>query len=273
MWYNNMGDKYMDYKIIHHELGKDPLYKIWHASALPMFMYMHSDGGSIVCSEKSYPIQKGVLCLVGAGKYHYTVPDIPERYDRSKLFVSADEIDKILEMLSVNTNKFSSESFVYALIDENERNKVENIFCKIKEYENDKSYGKWILTSCIIELFVFLNKYSLENIPAASGVVSRAIEYINSNIEKNITIDEICSEIHMSKYHFCRQFKKVTDTTVMKYILKTRIVMAKNMLLNDNLSITEISNRCGFSSVSYFSRVFKEETGRNPLNYKKEGKI
>lgn len=268
-----MGDKYMDYKIIHHELGKDPLYKIWHASALPMFMYMHSDGGSIVCSEKSYPIQKGVLCLVGAGKYHYTVPDIPERYDRSKLFVSADEIDKILEMLSVNTNKFSSESFVYALIDENERNKVENIFCKIKEYENDKSYGKWILTSCIIELFVFLNKYSLENIPAASGVVSRAIEYINSNIEKNITIDEICSEIHMSKYHFCRQFKKVTDTTVMKYILKTRIVMAKNMLLNDNLSITEISNRCGFSSVSYFSRVFKEETGSNPLNYKKEGKI
>ncbi len=268
-----MGDKTMKYEIICHELGKDPLYKIWHASKQSMFMYIHSDGGSIVCSEKSYPIQKGVLCFVGAGKYHYTMPDVPERYDRSKLFVSADEFDKILEMLSVNANKISSGSFIYALIDESERSKVEEIFCKIKECEHDETYGKWILISGIIELLVLLNRYSLENIPAISGLVSRAIEYINSNIEKNITIDEICSAIHMSKYHFCRQFKKVTDTTVMKYIVKTRIVMAKNMLLNENLSITEISNRCGFSSVSYFSRVFKEETGVCPLNYKKEGNI
>ena len=176
-------------------------------------------------------------------------------------------------MLSVNSNNFSSGAFVYALIDEGERYKVEDIFQKIKEYEHDETYGKWILTSGIIELFVFLNKYSIENISTTPGVMSKAVEYINSNIERNITIYEICSEIHMSKYHFCRQFKKTTGTTVMKYILKTRIVMAKNMLLNENLSITEISNRCGFSSVSYFSRVFKDETGVSPLNYKKEGKL
>ena len=189
------------------------------------------------------------------------------------LLVSSEDIDKILKMLSVNSNNFSSGAFVYALIDEGERYKVEDIFQKIKEYEHDETYGKWILTSGIIELFVFLNKYSIENISTTPGVMSKAVEYINSNIERNITIYEICSEIHMSKYHFCRQFKKTTGTTVMKYILKTRIVMAKNMLLNENLSITEISNRCGFSSVSYFSRVFKDETGVSPLNYKKEGKL
>ena len=153
-----MGDRYMDYKIIHHEIGKDPLYKIWHASAQSMFMYMYSDGGSVVCSEKSYPIQKGVLCFVGAGKYHYTMPYVPERYDRSKLFVSADEIDKILEMFSVNSNNFSSESFVYALVDESERCKVEEIFCKIKVCEQDENYGKWIFVSGIIELLALLNK-------------------------------------------------------------------------------------------------------------------
>lgn len=263
----------MDYKIICHETGKDPLFKIWHASKEAMFIYMNSDGGSIVCNEKSYPIQKGVLCFIGAGKYHYTMPDIPEKYDRSKLFISADEFDKISEMLSVNSNKISFGSLVYALIEDSERSKVEEIFQKIKKYENDKTYGNWILISGVIELLVFLNRYSVGTIPSTLGVVSRAVEYINSNIERNITIDEICSEIHMSKYHFCRQFKKATDTTVMKYILKTRIVMAKNMLLNENLSVTEISNRCGFSSVSYFSRIFKEETGVCPLNYKKEYRL
>ena len=263
----------MDYKIIYHEIGKDPMFKIWHASEQAMFIYMNSDGGSIVCSEKAYLIQKGVLCFIGAGKYHYTMPSEPQSYNRSKLFISADEFDKIFVKLSVNSNKISSGSLVYALIDESERSKVEEIFQKIEEYENDETYGKWILISGVIELLVFLNRYSVETIPSTSGVISRAVEYINGNIKKNITIDEICSEVHMSKYHFCRQFKKATDTTVMKYILKTRIVMAKNMLLNENLTITEISNRCGFSSVSYFSRVFKEETGVCPLNYKKEGRL
>lgn len=260
----------MEYEIIYREKGKDPLYKIWHASKEPMLMYMYSGGGSIVCSERSYPMQKGVLCFVGAGKYHYTMPDVPEEYDRSKLFVSVDEFDRILEMLSVNTNMFSSGSFAYALVNESERCKVEEIFSKINEYRDDETYGKWILISGVIELLVFLNRYSLKNIPAISGVVSKAIEYINSNIERDIAIDEICAEIHISKYHFCRQFKKVTGTTVMKYILKTRLVMAKSMLSNKGLSITEISNRCGFSSAAYFSRIFKEEIGVSPLNYKKE---
>ena len=263
----------MEYEIICHELGKDPLYKIWHASKKTMFIYVYSDGGSIVCSEKTYPFKKGVLCFVRAEKYHYTMPDIPEKYERSKLFIPVDIFDKILKMLPVNSNKFSSSSFVYALIDESERDKIEEIFHKIKEYEHDDTYGNWILISGIIELLIFLNKYSSENIPTVSGTVSRAVEYINSNIEKNITIDELCAEIHMSKNHLCRQFKKATDITIMKYILKTRIVLAKNMLLNENLTITEISNRCGFSSVSYFSRVFKEETGVCPLNYKKEGRL
>ena len=88
------------------------------------------------------------------------------------------------------------------------------------------------------------------------------------NIFKEITIDEICNHLHISKYYFCRQFKKSTGMTVMNYVLKTRITLAKDMLLNHDLSITDVSMRCGFSSVSYFCRVFKEDTGVTPLKFK-----
>lgn len=263
----------MEYRIIYHETGKDPLYKIWHASNQSMFIYMNSNGGGIVCNENFYPIRNGVLCFVGAGKYHYTVPDIPEKYNRSKLFISAEEIDNILKTLCINTTELSSESFVYALIDEEERIKVEEIFKKIDDCKKDKSYENWIVISAVIELFVYLDKYSIESIPSAPGIISKAIEYINRNIERNITINEIASHIHISKYYFLRQFKKLTGITVMKYILKTRIAMAKNMLLHEKTSITEISNRCGFSSVSYFSRIFKEETTLTPLKYRKTGQL
>ena len=57
--------------------------------------------------------------------------------------------------------------------------------------------------------------------------------------------------------------------TVMDYVLKTRIVLAKNMLEKENVSISEVSGRCGFSSESYFCRVFKESVGVSPLKYRK----
>lgn len=263
----------MNEKIIYHELGKDSMFKTWHASNQPMFIYIYSDGGSIVCSEKAYPMKKGTLCFVGANKYHYTMPDNPENYDRSKIFVSSDKFNKIIDIIPYKSNfrNFTDDSFVYAEIDEKEREMVEGIFKEMKMYENDKSYRDFILFSCCIRLLVMIDKYSLESTQSASGVMSKAIEYINNNIFTDIDIDKICSYIHMSKFHFCRQFKKRTGMTVMEYILKTRIVMAKNMLLKEDISVTEISNRCGFSSISYFSRIFKEETGVTPLNYRKQG--
>ena len=262
----------MDGEIIYHELGKDPMFKIWHASNQAMIIYMYSDGGSIVCSENSYPIKKGVLCFVGAQKYHYTMPDKPHIYDRSKVFILPDKLNKILDMLPYKDNfySFADNSFVYAQIDEKEQAIVDEIFHEIKSAENDEIYSDLILISNVMKLLVFLDKYSLESTASASGLMSKAVEYINNNIFRNINIDEICSAIHISKHHFCRQFKKNMGMTVMEYILKTRIVMAKNMLLKEKLSVTEISNRCGFSSISYFSRVFKEQTGVTPLAYRKK---
>ena len=58
--------------------------------------------------------------------------------------------------------------------------------------------------------------------------------------------------------------------TVMDYVLKTRIMMAKELLSNGLTSVTEISEACGFSSISYFSQAFKNLTGTTPLKYRKE---
>lgn len=261
------------YNIQFHELGKDRMFKIWHAADQAMFIYMCSEGGSIVCSEKAYPIKKGVLCFIGAGKFHYTMPDDPSAYDRSKLFVSSDMLQHVAAIMPYKDilRKFSDDSFVYAQIPCDKTNEVETIFKEINDYKNDDVYGPLITAASIIKLLVFSDKFHLETTPGVTGFMNKTIEYINNNIFESIDIEKICSAVHMSKYHLCREFKKNTGVTIMKYILKTRITLAKNMLLKDNLSVTEISNRCGFSSVSYFSRAFKEEAGITPLNFRRKG--
>lgn len=262
-------------RTVYHAKGKDPMFKVWHNSDCSLIIYMHSDGGSIVCAEKSYPIQKGALCFIGAGKYHYTMPDDQKAYDRSKLFISPTHLGEILKVLpqSEHPYHFSDESFVYALIDEKERANVEKLFEEAARYEDDVRYRELILLSCAAKLLFYLDRYALESTPRVSGYMSEAVEYINRNFLRDVDIDEICAAVHISKYYFCRRFKQETGMTVMEYILKMRIVMAKEMLVKEKCSVTEVASRCGFSSLSYFSRVFKENVGMSPYAYRKSGKL
>ena len=255
-------------RVICHEIGKDAYFKIWHATDPHMIIYMNSDGGSIVCSEKTYPISKGVLCFIGAGKYHYTMPDEPEIYDRSKLYIP----EKMLEQFSENgfLKKFSNEALIYAIIPEEKRDEVERLFYEIEETEEDPQYKDALFLSSAMKLLVLLDQHSLESTQQTTGFINKAVEYISDHIFQELTIDEICSAIHISKYHFCRTFRTTMNMTVMDYILKTRIVMAEGMLRKDRFSVSEISEKCGFSSISYFCRVFKEENGLTPLGYRRK---
>ena len=92
-------------------------------------------------------------------------------------------------------------------------------------------------------------------------------EYINNHIHEDIRIDSICEAIHVSKYYFCKKFKQSTGITVMNYILKTRIISATNLLESTDLPIGEISEKCGFSSPSFFSQAFRKEHGVTPRQY------
>ena len=255
-------------RTILHEIGRDAHFKLWHALSDEenMIIYFHTDGGSIVSGERVYPIKKGAICFIGAGKYHYTMPNDPTNYDRSKIFFGSELLRGIVTLASDGRSysRFAFDSLVYAELPENARKSVESLFVEA----NGESGGA-VAVSIISRLIDYLEKYSDDSSTTSSGALGGAIDYINKNIFREITIDEICRAVHISKYHFCRRFKDTMGMTVMEYVLKTRIVLAKNMLEKENISISEVSDRCGFSSGAYFCRVFKESVGVTPLKYRK----
>lgn len=262
----------MQDSILYHQTGVDYYYKTWHTTNENMIIFMHSDGGSIVCSEKVYPIKSGVLCFIGSKKYHYTMPDDPDAYERSKMFISDDALRKISTLFSCETKWskiFTPDSIVYAEIDNDSAIEIERLFSEVDRYKNDTAHFPTVLASCYMRLLISIEEKARGSVSGSQDFISRAIEYINGRITDAITIDEICAAVHTSKYYFCREFKKATGLTVANYILKTRIVMAKGMLLSEAITVGETSEKCGFSSISYFCRVFKEETGMSPKSYRK----
>jgi len=262
----------MSNRIIIRQIGFDSNYKAWHQNGQNMIIYMHSDGGSIVCNERIYPIKKGVLCFIGAKKYHYTMANNIDNYERSKIFISDDKFRRLVAPLQKEdaiTMIFNESSIVYAQISEKDINTVEAIFKDIDNYVDNESYADMILASALMRLIVFISENTVDAISLPQGAVYKAIEYINANIRDEITVDGICDHVHTSKYHFCRSFKKATGLTVMNYIMNTRITLAKSLLANEGLSVGEISGLCGFGSLSVFCRAFKENTSMTPLQYRR----
>lgn len=102
----------------------------------------------------------------------------------------------------------------------------------------------------------------------SNELVCEILEYINKNINKEITIDELSSLFYFNKTYIMKRFKKEIGITIHSYINHIRIY---NSLLefNNNSYILNIALRNGFNSLEYFSETFKNVMGISPSIYKK----
>lgn len=261
----------MDPAVLFHEVGKDPYYNIWHTTEQNMFLLVHRGGGSIVCHEQSYPLEAGTLYYLGGRKLHYTLPDVPEEYDRSKLFFPMDRLEHLMVLFPEHqrlTKAFTAGSVVWAKLDDAACADAEALISAPMHYDPDSPYFFPALLSSFLQLIILCDKNASHSQAHSSDLMIRAIEFINRNISQELTLDQICAAIPMSKFHFSRSFKQTMGLPVMKYLLKTRIALAKAMLPDQRKTISEVCAHCGFSSSSYFCRVFREDTGMTPSQYR-----
>lgn len=99
-----------------------------------------------------------------------------------------------------------------------------------------------------------------------SNPANKAIQYMNSNYMKQISIKEIAYNLSMSESSLCQYFKKMTGVTPNQYYTKIKLEKAKEML--KNTSVTETAFNLGYLNISYFITLFKKMYGLTPKQYK-----
>jgi AraC family transcriptional regulator len=97
----------------------------------------------------------------------------------------------------------------------------------------------------------------------------RCIHYIHNNIRKDITLEELAKKANVSKYHFCRLFKKQIGISPMKFIMSRKITRAKELLRREDMNISMIAVELGFNDISSFSEKFKQLSGITPTQFRK----
>ncbi len=101
--------------------------------------------------------------------------------------------------------------------------------------------------------------------------IKKMIEYVRENYAQKLSLDEIAAAADISSRECTRCFHRCLGMTPIQYVTQYRLQAATDLLLSTTESVLEISEACGFSSPSYFSRTFSEALGCTPKKYRAAG--
>ena len=152
-------------------------------------------------------------------------------------FVHPFYINEASTELAIRIENAASENELFTIFKE-----IPSVYCKIVR---EKS----------------LKEYSL--------LIRKAINYINLNLNSNLTLSSIANNIVVNPNYLSSKFNKEVHESIASFINRRRIEESLKLMKNTSLSITAISEQVGFNDVNYFSKVFKKLLGISPSEYRK----
>lgn len=144
-----------------------------------------------------------------------------------------------------------------------------NIIKNMDSLSEKRDFGFQIMIkSNLFKLFYIL----IQNMKAAESKdnkkseekVKEIISYIHEHYYEDIKLKEVADFCNYSPSHFMRFFKEHLHTSFTKYLNDYRLIQAKKLLSESDLSILEVAGRCGFNNISYFNRLFKQKYNLTP---------
>ncbi|NDL67279.1 response regulator [Anaerotalea alkaliphila] len=101
--------------------------------------------------------------------------------------------------------------------------------------------------------------------------VQNPAEQVRRHLEEHyrepLTLDLLARQVHLSREHLARSYKKAFGATVMDHLLEIRLAEARNLLERTDLPVKEVAARVGFEDPKYFSKVFRKQTGMRPTDF------
>lgn len=105
--------------------------------------------------------------------------------------------------------------------------------------------------------------------PIYSEDILHTLHYMEAHLSEHIRLEKLAQVAGLSPTGLIWKFDRQLKTTPMQYLIQLRMQMAKQLLLESNLTVTEIAEKCGYTDVYYFSNAFRQHTGVNPSTFRK----
>ncbi len=154
--------------------------------------------------------------------------------------------------------------------------RIDALFCAMEDVGENCS--RFYVLSCIYALYDALitencatveNGVQIEKNNKSIIKLKKVLTYIRESFKEPITLPEMAKVCNMSPKYFCAFFRKMTKKSPVEYLTAYRIEKACRLLLETDLTVTEVAYSCGFGDLGYFIKTFKKHTGKTPGKYSK----
>ncbi|BCJ94358.1 AraC family transcriptional regulator [Anaerocolumna cellulosilytica] len=232
---------------------------------------------TVIVNDTKHVLNPGEILVLPSGELHQLfAPESGERiilqFDCSLLYnlTGFDSAFHLFHPCIVITKESSEE--LHRLL--------KNILLNLKKEYFSKSLLKEASAySMLIQFFVILGRNCMKGENRFPGTKSQkqheyidkflqVCNYMNEHCTEDIKVEDLAAMAGFSKFHFTRLFKQFTGMSYYSYLNKHRIMHAERLLIDPNLSVTEVAMRSGFISLATFNRVFKTYKRCTPTEYK-----
>ena len=248
----DLGDFYL-YNVGYREVGADwdkigwfPYYRLYY----------------IVESEEAFLVLKSTTVKLESGHMYY----IPAG---QVVTGSAKMLKHSFIHFVPNLNNFDMLEAYHEIIDLQVEAKVWKLFHMVEENYDATDISSRFAASGAIQLLLSMLLKNQANNNLAQNKFLPVVDYVNANIDKAITLEELAGVLNYNKRYFGNRFKEVFKVSPMQYVMNKKITIACRFLVGTELSVREIAYGLGFENEFYFSRVFKIKTGKSPKEYRR----
>lgn len=219
-------------------------------------------------NDKIYPICGGSLAFVDGEMMHRSFSDCDAPHTRFVICIKKGLLDEKFPLIS----DVFSDGGCFSL-DENAQKVFRPLLDGIRrECESDYPMRSEAVTALTAKVFIeFYRLFQSSSVDKDNcpSEVSDIISYINTHYEEKFSLADISAHCGISVSRLTRIFKAATGYTVIEFTNNLRIKKAAELIKNTRLPISEIALQTGFSSFSYFGKLFFACRGISPLKYRK----
>ncbi|MCQ2519322.1 MAG: AraC family transcriptional regulator [Lachnospiraceae bacterium] len=247
----------------------------WHSAVeiiVPVENYYDVAAGNVL-----YHVEPGNIIIIPPGELHEL--KAPPEGKRFVFLMNISLISRLkgfagIQALLARPLLITKENYSHIYED------IYEILVQIRnEYFQNSEFAELIIQAKLLELFIKIgeNKVNTDELfPAVRPYkqkeyvqkFNQTLEYIDSHYMEDISLESVAFQAGFSKFHFSRLFKQYTDYTFCDYLCYRRIKAAEELLAIPDFSITDVAMQAGFSSISTFNRLFKQQKGCSPSEYR-----
>ncbi len=226
--------------------------------------------------SKLYKVSPGDILLISPRELHQLhIKTEREVYERYVLWVNARAIERLSTKYTNLMSCLDPRSPGYhnqLHMSPEDQRRIFELIDRLYGELSEGGFGRELMPECLLtQLLVEINRIAeregpQEDSARANDVVSSVVDYISDHYGEELTLESLADRFFVSKYHLSHEFSRLVGTSVHRYIMKKRLLMARS-LMAQGVKPSHAWAECGFGDYTGFYRAFKSEYGVTPREY------